>query len=128
MTLDSLTPNIMVADVNATLDFYTKTLNFELLDTNPESGVFEWGYVKSGSVGLMFQAIPSLQAEYKELENRPLSSTLTLYIRVTKIDELYASLPESVNIIKPINTTFYGMREFALMDPNGYILTFSESA
>jgi uncharacterized glyoxalase superfamily protein PhnB len=26
----------------------------------------------------------------------------------------------------PMRTTFYGMREFAVTDPDGYILTFAE--
>lgn len=127
MKINSLTPNIMVADVNATLNFYIQHLNFTLIDTNPTEGTFEWGFVQRDDIGLMFQAEASLKAEYPELAARPLGSALTLYIRVQGIHALLESLPDAVEVIKPLNRTFYGTDEFAIMDPNGYILTFSET-
>jgi len=127
MKLTSLTPNIMVKNVNQTLDYYTQVLGFELVDTNPTAGVLEWGYVKMGEVGLMFQEETSLKKEYEELKDYNIGAALTFYIRVTKIKELYEHLQQKVKIIKALNKTFYGALEFALMDINGFILTFSES-
>lgn len=125
--LESLTPNIMVKDVNATLDYYTNNLGFKLIDTNPESGQFEWGYVMLDNVGMMFQEEKSLKNEYKELEPLKVGGALTFYIRVNDIDSYYNKLHKDINIIKPMNKTFYGTNEFAIMDLNGFILTFSET-
>ncbi len=127
MQLESLTPNIMVNDVNKTLEYYTDILGFALIDTNPESGEFEWGFVKKDGVALMFQEKKSLQDEYNELNNMAVGGALTFYVRVQNIHELHDAIKEHVNIIKPMNTTFYGMNEFAIMDLNGFILTFSEA-
>ncbi len=127
MKLESLTPNIMVKNVNETLEYYIKTLGFDLIDTNPESGVFEWGYVMLDGVGLMFQEEKSLKNEYKTLKALEVGGALTLYIRIKKIDEFYEKIQDKVTIIKPMNTTFYGMNEFAIADVNGFILTFSET-
>ena len=33
-----------------------------------------------------------------------------------------------MKIVMPIATQFYGMREFAIEDPDGYVLTFGERA
>ncbi|SIT11891.1 Uncharacterized conserved protein PhnB, glyoxalase superfamily [Zobellia uliginosa] len=125
--LESLTPNLMVKDVNATLDYYIKNLGFKLIDTNPESGQFEWGYVMLDNVGMMFQEEKSLKTEYKEIEPLTVGGALTFYIRVNDINNFYNQLPKEVNIIKPMNRTFYGTNEFAIMDLNGFILTFSET-
>lgn len=127
MKFESLTPNIMVSNVNKTLDYYTQVLGFELIDTNPTSGIYEWGYVKMGEVGLMFQEENSLKQEYQELKNHAVGGALTLYIRVQQIEALYEAIHQKVNIIKSLNETFYGTQEFALMDINGFILTFSMS-
>ncbi|AUP81559.1 VOC family protein [Flavivirga eckloniae] len=127
MKLESLSPNIMVANVNETLDYYTNVLGFKLIDTNPESGKFEWGYVMLDNVGMMFQEETSLKNEYPELKDLNIGGALTFYIRIGKINELYEKLDGKVNIIKPMNRTFYGTNEFAIMDLNGYILTFSET-
>ncbi|MDO5979336.1 VOC family protein [Flavivirga spongiicola] len=127
MKLESLTPNIMVKNVNATLDYYTKRLGFKLVDTNPESGQYEWGYVMFDNVGLMFQEEKSLKDEYKELEPQNVGGALTFYIRIENINDLYKKIVDGVKIIKPMNKTFYGTNEFAIMDLNGFILTFSET-
>lgn len=127
MKLESITPNIMVKDVNETIDYYVKVLGFKLLDTFPESGIYEWGYVMLNEVGFMFQQEQSLKTEYVELKNLPIGGALTFYIRVQGVQELYAILKEKVKVVKPINKTFYGTDEFAIMDNNGYILTFSET-
>ena len=124
--LQSLIPNIMVQDVNATMDYYTASLGFSVIDTNPTEGELEWGYVKRGEVGLMFQEVSSIKNEYPGLSALPVGGALTLYIRIQDIEAFYESLEGKVKIIKTLNTTFYGAKEFALEDINGFILTFSE--
>lgn len=117
----------MVKNVNETLEYYTSVLGFKLLDTNPATGTFEWGYVTKGNVGLMFQEEKSLKKEYPDLENLQPGAALTFYIRIPNIKEFYDSIRTRVNIIKPVNETFYGTMEFAMTDVNGFILTFSET-
>ncbi len=126
-TLKSLTPNIMVKSVNKTLDYYTHKLGFKIIDTNPEQGEYEWGYVMLDQVGLMFQEENSLKNEYKELESMTVGAALTLYIRVKNIHHYYNQISKKVTVVKPINKTFYGTHEFAIIDNNGIILTFSET-
>ena len=116
----------MVTDVNKTLDYYINNLGFELTDTNPDSGTYEWGYVKVGEVGLMFQEAASLKKEYKELSDYVIGGALTFYIKVKNIQELYQDVQDKVEVIKSLNKTFYGAYEFAIKDINGYILTFAE--
>mgnify|MGYP000279667218 CR=1 FL=1 len=125
--LESITPNIMVKDVNATLEYYTNELGFKLIDTNPELGQYEWGYVMLDNVGLMFQEEKSLKDEYKEIQPMNVGGALTFYIRVKNIHGYFNGISKKVKIVKPMNKTFYGTDEFAIMDINGFILTFSET-
>ena len=126
MELKSLTPNLMVKNVNETLEYYTNILGFTLLQTVPEKGIFDWGFVKSGNVILMFQKDTSIKAEYKELENYEKGGALTLYIQVEDLQKWYKTIKDKANIINPMHKTFYGANEFAIMDINGFILTFSD--
>ncbi len=125
--LESLTPNIMVKDVNATLNYYIHKLDFKLIDVNPESGQYEWGYVMFDNVGFMFQEEKSLKNEYKELEPLNIGGSLTFYIRVKNIHTYYREISNKVTVVKSMNKTFYGTNEFAIIDINGFILTFSET-
>ena len=126
MQLQSLTPNLMVKDVNKTLDYYINVLGFELLQTVPEKGIFDWGFVKSGNVKLMIQKETSIKSEYKELEDYKNGGALTLYIQVEGLQKWHETIKDKTNVIKPMHKTFYGANEFAIMDINGFILTFSD--
>lgn len=127
VTFESLTPNIMVEDVNQTLEYYKNILGFEIIDTNPTDGRLEWGYVKKGAAGLMFQEVSSLRAEYPGLSSTPLGGGMTFYVLVQKdIESWFLKLEGKVKVVKELNTTFYGTKEFAIEDINGFILTFSE--
>jgi len=126
MHLQSLIPNLMVKDVNKTLDFYTNVLGFELIQTVPEKGTFDWGFVKSGNVKLMIQKETSIKSEYKELKNYKNGGALTFYIQVENLQKWHEAIKDKTNVIKPMHKTFYGANEFAIIDINGFILTFSD--
>ncbi len=126
MIIQSIVPNLMVEDVNATVDFYTKLLGFTFVQSVPENGAFHWALVQTGDVQVMFQKEKSIKEEYPQLEAHSSGGALTLYIRTKNVSELYSEIQNQVNLIKPLGKTFYGADEFAIQDPNGFILTFSE--
>lgn len=126
MKLQSLTPNLMVEDVNKTIEFYTDILDFEVLQTVPEEGVLEWAMVRRDDVSLMFQKTESIRDEYPELKGQQSGGALTLYIKVEDLEGLYQEIKDEVNLIKKMHETFYGANEFAIQDPNSFILTFSD--
>lgn len=125
-SLKKLTPNIMVEDVNRTIQFYKEVLGFELITTVPEEGQFGWAMMKRGGVELMFQSRASLTEELPAFADRAIGGSLTFYIEVDGLQDLYAGIKERVTIVQDMHTTFYGMREFAIQDCNGFVLSFSE--
>jgi hypothetical protein len=48
------------------------------------------------------------------------------YIRMRGVREFYDSIKDRVEIIRPLQKQFYGDWEFEVIDPNGYVLVFSE--
>ena len=128
ISLKKLTPNIMVEDVNRTIEFYKELLNFELLTTVPEEGQFAWAMMKRDEVEIMFQSRTSLEEEIPALQQKEIGGALTFYIQVEDLKELYTRLKENVTIIQDTHPTFYGAQEFAIQDCNGFILIFSETA
>ncbi|HYU73050.1 MAG TPA: VOC family protein [Ktedonobacteraceae bacterium] len=127
ITLKKLTPNIMVEDVNRTIQFYKETLGFELLTSVPEKGQFDWAMMKRDGVEIMFQARASLGEEIPALQQKEIGGALTFYIDIEGVEELHAILKDKVTIVQEMHTTFYGAQEFAIQDCNGYILTFAEA-
>ena len=125
--LNKLTPNLMVEDVNTTLDFYRGVLGFEAVATVPEEGQFDWAMLRRDGVEVMLQTRASLGGEIPALQGVPIGGSLTFYVDVTDLAPLYDTLKGKVEIVSDLHTTFYGAREFYVKDCNGYILGFSET-
>ena len=127
MALQSLTPNLMVNDVEETIEYYTDVLGFTLLMTVPETGKLDWAMVKRNEVVMMFQSTKSLKKGIPRLAGEKPGGGLTFYIKVDRITEIHEELfNNEAEIISDLDSTFYDTIEFSVADINGYILTFSE--
>jgi len=126
MTWTKLTPNLMVDDMRQTLDFYQNILGFELAATVPDKPPYNWVMLGRDEVQIMFQTRESLGEEIPALESTPLGGALSLYVRVRDIDALYERVQGNAKIVLGMRDAFYGMREFALQDPNGFVLMFAQ--
>ncbi len=127
MTFQKLTPNMMVEDVNTTIDFYRDVLGFELVVNVPEEGAFDFALVRRDGVEVMFQSRASLAADLPAFAARPAGGALTFfYLDVEGVEALYEQLRTRTTVVKDLHETFYGTREFAVEDCNGFILAFAE--
>jgi uncharacterized glyoxalase superfamily protein PhnB len=125
--MESLSPNIFVQDMNATIAFY-KILGFELAMSVPEKGDnvdYVWVMMTCGSVSFMFQTFASLGDTLPEISRRD-GGSLLFYIKVKGIRAFFAGVKDKVTVLKGLEKTFYGATEFSVKDVNGYILTFAE--
>lgn len=122
--MESLSPNIFVNDIQATIDFYT-ILGFSLVANVPDDAPFVWVMMANGSVTIMFQTFESLGEELPEI-SRSNGGSLLYYIKIKSIRTFYSSIENRVKVIKGLDKTFYGATEFSIVDNNGYVLTFAE--
>jgi uncharacterized glyoxalase superfamily protein PhnB len=123
-----LTPNLVVANVERSLAFYVDTLGFERGMTVPDASPLVFASVTSGPIEVFFNDVTASVKEYPAFSGKPIGATGTLFIEVEGVDALHDRLKPAVKIVMPIVTQFYGMREFAIEDPDGYVLTFAERA
>ena len=121
-----LTPNLLVASVERSLAFYVDTLGFERGMTVPEESPLAFASVTRGPVEIFFNDAKGAVEEYPAFAGKPIGATGTLFIEVEGVDALHARLQPAVKIVMPIETKFDGMREFAIEDPDGYVITFAE--
>ena len=122
--MESISPNIFVKDIKATIDFY-KLLGFTVTATVPETGDLVWAMMTNGNVIFMFQTYESLGTEFPAISRQD-GGSLLLYIQIKEIRKFHDQLMGKVNIIKGLEKTFYGATEFSIRDINNYILTFAE--
>ena len=124
--MESLSPNIFVTDINATIEFY-RQLGFQLTMSVPEQGQGDlvWAMLVNGGVTFMFQTFASLGDNLPAI-SRQNGGALLLYIRLPDIRSFFDSIKDKVTVIQPLETTFYGATEFSILDNNNYVLTFAE--
>lgn len=123
----TLTPNLIVEEMDTTIGFYRDVLGFEVLMTTPEKEPFDWAMMKKGSAAIMFQTRQSLGGEMAAFKKMPVGGSFTLYINVANLEDLYQTIKGKVTVEKPLYDTFYGTREFAIRDCNGYMMVFAEN-
>lgn len=137
-TMQKITPNIMVADVNATINYYKNNLGFQLLmgvdekkevkmgDSAVES-TLTWAMIKKDEVEIMLQRKDSFIEELPEAKGLKIGGTFTFYISMKDVKSFYDQIKDKVEIAKEIHKTFYGADEFVIKDLNGYIIYFAEA-
>ena len=127
MKLKTITPNLMVDDVNKSVSFYCDVLGFTVIATVPDTGKFDFAMIGKDSVTMMFQTLTSFTEALPRFSGMKKGSGILLYFDVENLDEIYGKVKQSgAEIVVDLNTTFYGTREFTILDPDGYLVCFAE--
>jgi uncharacterized glyoxalase superfamily protein PhnB len=123
-----MTANLMVERVDDSVAFYQNILGFSVVASVPnESGKLQFAVLSKDNLMLMLQEKSNLMEEYPILSADRVHPSVTLYIAVDNVDELYQELKERHEILCDMHATFYGSKEFAVADNDGYVLTFTEN-
>jgi uncharacterized glyoxalase superfamily protein PhnB len=133
--LKAITLNLAVKDIKETIKYYQENFNFKvqmlvdesktIFDTQIKEELnYVWAMIQKDNISIMLQSVESLKEDVGVFFDN-IGASLTLYIDVENVDELYLKIKDKVNIYKEITTTWYGQREFYIKDINGYILGFS---
>lgn len=123
----SITTNLMVASVDASVKFYKEVLGLEVVASVPaKDQTLQFAILGKEAMTLMLQEKSNLSEEYPILAAEKIQPSITLYITVENFEKFYADVKSSHPIYTEPHTTFYGAQEFAITDPDGYVLTFTE--
>ena len=86
-----------------------------------------FGSVTSGRIEYFFNDQKAVAEDYPPLARDPLGGTMTLFLECEGIEEVLRAVEKAgAVIVMPLKTQFYGMREFAFMDPQGWTVTMAE--
>ena len=130
----ALSPNLMVTDMEASLGFYHHVVGLPIAfavdaeQNTDTSGEIVAGTVfaalRAGETELMLQDRVSLAEDAPMVtEDTAPGGTFTLYFRVDDVDAVVERLPGSQEVVKPLQLTWYGMKEIWVRDPDGYVVT-----
>lgn len=116
--MSKLVLSLLSLDLDATHAFYER-LGFYLSGGAVHSG---WIELSRNAVVIQFYHDPPIGTAAAP------SMSGTIYVHVDEVDTLAAALAENSVFEWGPETMDYGMREFAVRDPNGYLLAFAAPA
>lgn len=117
-----LEPLIYVSDLQKSIDFYINILGFRLGELYPTKDNPSYAPVFIGEYKLMLCL--ARESNKKFYTNDLGGSGLQLFIQVDKVDDIYQKVKSNVEIIDEIETKTWGDREFSIIDPDGYLISF----
>lgn len=120
--MQSLTPILLVDAIEPCLDFW-KRLGFAVTVEVPEGDVLGFVILKNGPVEVMYQTRASVAKDVPSMLDFPSSSVL--YIHVANIDEVIEAV-SGAPVLIPKRTTSYGATEYAVREPGGSAVSFSQ--
>ncbi|MFD0997862.1 VOC family protein [Ohtaekwangia kribbensis] len=126
MKLHKLSPILWTKDLQATIAFYESVLGFK-----GTSGFPNFVSLNREDVEIMFIVPQDEPEDCKDPDDRepffpkPLV-TGSLYIVTEPVDELWESVKDKATIKTPLEDREYYMRDFSILDNNGYELVFGQ--
>ncbi|HET7889469.1 MAG TPA: VOC family protein [Bradyrhizobium sp.] len=115
MSVHGISVVFTTEDVARSVKFYVEQLGFTC--TLQLEG---FARVQLGAADIML-ALPNAHQPW-----RGPSFTGSIYLDVDNVDALWERLKTRVRIAYPIETMEYGLREFGVLDDNGYPLNFAQ--
>ncbi|MFH2085232.1 MAG: VOC family protein [bacterium] len=122
----SLTPELLVEDIQKTLDWYQTTLGFEVMFVSPETGTPTFTRIKKEGTKIMFFRRAEFSSEILTFSFAPMGGSFVLYLEVKDIKKIWLEIQDKVTIVQPPQIKDYGSQEFTIQDFNGYHLMFGQ--
>ena len=125
-TFNSVTPNLLVANIDRSTAFYRDVLGFSVKQTVPDQSPFVFVWLERDGIPVFLNDPKAVEDDVAGSASRPSGGTATMFFVISDVDGFHARVAPRAKVVMPLKTQFYGMREFAIEDPDGHLLTFAE--
>jgi uncharacterized glyoxalase superfamily protein PhnB len=120
-------PELFVADIKTSLDFYTQKLGFSIASTYGEPPFFAQVKRDAARLNLKCVASPVIDPEFRDREEL-LSAAMTV-ATADEINQLFLELQSAnVTFFQTLKKQPWGARNFIVKDPDGNLLLFAGPA
>jgi len=127
MKLTGLTPNIFTAHMDRSTAFYRDVLGFTVKETVPEQGPFVFVWLERDGVSVFLNDEAATRKEAHGATWLAVGKTgVTMFVHVEGVDDFWAAVKDRAPVVMPLVTQWYGLTEFSIKDPDGYLVTVAE--
>jgi uncharacterized glyoxalase superfamily protein PhnB len=119
-----ITPLLMVEAIERSLPFWVERMGFQKTAEAPGKGRLAFVILARDGAELMLQTIESVREDEPAFAPAGPASGGSLFTVVEDFADVLKRL-EGYPIVMRERTTFYGMREIGVRDPDGHIVVFA---
>ncbi len=116
MPLKGQSVMLQVDNMDDSIQYYESVLGFKCVARMSD----DWANMERDNISIMFSE------RYGPEKNKKPAMTGSIYIFANPVDDLWEELKDRATISYPIETFDFGMREFAIVDCNGYLIQFGQ--
>ncbi len=129
MKFTSVTPNLITNDVERSRAFYCDVLGFTVTTAVPpdaEPKVFVM--LDRDGVNVFLNDAKTAQQDEPEAAKSFTVGTsgVAMFIVMEDISAYWEQVRHRARVVMPLKEQWYGMTEFSITDPDGYLITFAE--
>jgi uncharacterized glyoxalase superfamily protein PhnB len=122
MPITQAVPVLRVTDVSHSMDWYASNLGF-VGDPFPDKPPYQFAILRHGAVELMLRCgTPPVR-----LHPRPYDWDVYLRREGSQFREVFATFNARGIVTRRLEQMFYGLAEFEITDPDGYVICLSQS-
>lgn len=125
-TVQGLCPLLQVFDMPQALGFYCDRLGFEIVIRDRDSDDCDWALLRWGAAELMLNTAYEADDRPAEPDPRRIAAhaDTTLHISTPDVDALFMQWRDQYGDIAPPVVRDHGMKQWTVIDPDGYVLCF----
>jgi uncharacterized glyoxalase superfamily protein PhnB len=117
MKLTGITPNLITDDINRALAFYAGVLGFRVVHRVPDEGPLVFAMLERDGVNVFLNDATGYVAG---------ASGVAMFFQVEGVTAFWDAIRDRATVVMPLKDQWYGMTEFSISDPDGYLITFAE--
>jgi uncharacterized glyoxalase superfamily protein PhnB len=126
MNVKRITAVLLVKEIEPVIPFWVDRLGFTKTIEVPDGNKLGFVAFQKGATEVMYQTYASVEKDApKQVSETARKGPSYLYTEVDNLDAVLAAM-KGVNIVMPVRTAFYGMKEFSVQDPGGHFITFAQ--
>lgn len=125
--MKNLNPSLMVTDIKKSIEFYQNVLGFKTTMTFPQQAPYQWVCLQQENMILMLVSRAGEVNQLPTIAKRDSAGTLAFYTSIEDAESTFNKIKDKATVIHGVRGTFYGTKEFAVEDPDGFVWVFSQN-
>jgi len=125
--LTGVTPNLITDNIDRSTAFYRDVLGFAVTMTVPDQAPFVFVWLQRDGVNIFLNDAKTAKHEAPDATTFVVGqSGVAIFLNIEGVAELWNDVKDRARVVMALKEQWYGMTEFSITDPDGYLLTFAE--